>query len=104
MATRCLATWSHDLQYSDLPGDVIHAAVQSFYNWVGCAIAGSQHEATQIAVCLDFLTSNKANTQAASVTVALRRSSYCIPPWTSRSCSSRCPACSAHQWHSLTRT
>ncbi|KAF5671424.1 immune-responsive 1 protein [Fusarium heterosporum] len=49
MATRRLATWSHNLQYSDLPEDVIRAAVRSFYNWVGCAIAGSNHEATRIA-------------------------------------------------------
>ena len=50
MATRRLATWSHNLQYSDLPEDVIRAAVRSFYNWAGCAIAGSRHEATKIAV------------------------------------------------------
>ncbi|CVL02605.1 related to immune-responsive protein 1 [Fusarium mangiferae] len=49
MATRRLATWSHNLQYSDLPEEVTRAAVRSFYNWVGCTIAGSQHEATQIA-------------------------------------------------------
>ncbi|KAF5000373.1 hypothetical protein FGRMN_1841 [Fusarium graminum] len=49
MATRRLATWSHNLQYTDLPEDVIRAAVRSFYNWVGCAIAGSNHEATRIA-------------------------------------------------------
>ncbi|KAF4334713.1 immune-responsive 1 [Fusarium beomiforme] len=49
MATRRLATWSHNLQYSDLPEDVIRAAVRSFYNWIGCTIAGSRHEATKIA-------------------------------------------------------
>ncbi|PNP81461.1 hypothetical protein FNYG_05267 [Fusarium nygamai] len=49
MATRRLANWSHNLQYSDLPEDVIRAAIRSFYNWVGCTIAGSQHEATKIA-------------------------------------------------------
>ncbi|RBR16035.1 hypothetical protein FVER53590_09841 [Fusarium verticillioides] len=49
MATRRLATWSHNLQYSDLPEDVVSAAIRSFYNWVGCTIAGSQHEATKIA-------------------------------------------------------
>ncbi|KAH7194014.1 mmge/prpd family protein-like protein [Fusarium flagelliforme] len=49
MTTRRLATWSHNLQYSDLPEDVIRAAVRSFYNWAGCAIAGSRHEATKIA-------------------------------------------------------
>ncbi|RBA11170.1 hypothetical protein FPRO05_04343 [Fusarium proliferatum] len=49
MATRRLATWSHNLRYSDLPEDVTRAAIRSFYNWVGCTIAGSQHEATTIA-------------------------------------------------------
>ncbi|KAF5644904.1 immune-responsive 1 [Fusarium sp. NRRL 52700] len=49
MATRRLANWSHNLQYSDLPEDVIRAANRSFYNWIGCTIAGSQHEATKIA-------------------------------------------------------
>ncbi|KAG8670406.1 hypothetical protein FPOAC1_009820 [Fusarium poae] len=49
MATRRLATWSHNLQYSDLPEDVVRAAIRSFYNWVGCTIAGSRHEATNIA-------------------------------------------------------
>ncbi|KAF5241191.1 hypothetical protein FANTH_9187 [Fusarium anthophilum] len=49
MATRRLATWSHNLQYSDLPEDVIRAASRGFYNWVGCTIAGSHHEATKIA-------------------------------------------------------
>ncbi|KAF4494147.1 immune-responsive 1 [Fusarium agapanthi] len=49
MATRRLATWSHNLQFSDIPEDVIRAASRSFYNWVGCTIAGSRHEATKIA-------------------------------------------------------
>ncbi|KAI7762000.1 hypothetical protein LZL87_004307 [Fusarium oxysporum] len=49
MATRRLASWSHNLQYLDLPEDVIRAAIRSFYNWAGCTIAGSQHEATKIA-------------------------------------------------------
>ncbi|KAI1072880.1 hypothetical protein LB507_011461 [Fusarium sp. FIESC RH6] len=49
MATRRLATWSYNLQYSDLPEDVVRAAVRSFYNWAGCTIAGSRHEATKIA-------------------------------------------------------
>ncbi|KAF5706988.1 immune-responsive 1 [Fusarium mundagurra] len=48
MATRRLANWSHNLQYSDLPEDVVRATIRSFYNWVGCTIAGSQHEATKI--------------------------------------------------------
>jgi aconitate decarboxylase len=50
MATLRLAGWAHALKYSDLPQDVVHAAVRAFYNWAGCAIGGSQHEATTIAV------------------------------------------------------
>ncbi|KAJ5232784.1 hypothetical protein N7468_005740 [Penicillium chermesinum] len=49
MATQRLATWAQALTYPDLPHEVSHAAVRSFYNWVGCAIGGSQHEATTIA-------------------------------------------------------
>lgn len=45
MATQLLAEWASNLQYSDLPEPVIEAAVKSFYNWYGCAIAGSNHEA-----------------------------------------------------------
>lgn len=50
MATKHVASWVHDLQYSQLPSDVIRAAVRSFYNWAGCAIGGSDHEAVEIAV------------------------------------------------------
>lgn len=50
MATKHVASWVHDLQYSQLPGDVVRAAVRSFYNWAGCAIGGSDHEAVDIAV------------------------------------------------------
>ncbi|KAM0313346.1 hypothetical protein ACHAO8_005583 [Botrytis cinerea] len=49
MATAYLASWAHGLKYSDLPPDVIRAAVRSFYNWAGCAIGGSGHPATTIA-------------------------------------------------------
>ncbi|KUI64267.1 Uncharacterized protein YxeQ [Cytospora mali] len=49
MATKHIAAWVHDLQYSQLPKDVTRAAVQSFYNWAGCAIGGSDHEAVNIA-------------------------------------------------------
>ena len=51
MATIHLAKWACSLKYSDLPPEVISAAVKSFYNWAGCAIAGSDHEAINIAVC-----------------------------------------------------
>jgi aconitate decarboxylase len=49
MATRSVATWAVALQYQHLPREVVSAAVRSFYNWAGCAIGGSNHEATQIA-------------------------------------------------------
>ncbi|MCJ1395798.1 hypothetical protein MMC18_008684 [Xylographa bjoerkii] len=49
MATQHLAKWVSCLQYSDVPEEVVHAAVRSYYNWVGCAIGGSQHPATTIA-------------------------------------------------------
>jgi aconitate decarboxylase len=48
MATQSLAEWASSLQYSDLPESVIKATVRSFYNWYGCAIAGSNHEAVAI--------------------------------------------------------
>lgn len=50
MATRHLASWSCNLKYTDVPQNVVQAAVRSFYNWAGCAIGGSQHPATTIAV------------------------------------------------------
>jgi hypothetical protein len=50
MATHYLASWVNTLKYSDLPQEVIAAAVRSFYNWAGCAIGGSNHPATTIAV------------------------------------------------------
>ncbi|KAJ5602087.1 hypothetical protein N7510_011621 [Penicillium lagena] len=49
MATLHLAGWAKTLQYSDLPNDVVRAAVRSFYNWAGCTIGGSNHQATLIA-------------------------------------------------------
>lgn len=53
MATKYVASWVHDLEYSHIPGDVIRSAVRSFYNWAGCAIGGSDHEAVQITVSND---------------------------------------------------
>jgi aconitate decarboxylase len=50
MATHYLAAWVNTLKYSDLPQDVIAAAVRSFYNWAGCTVGGSNHPATIIAV------------------------------------------------------
>lgn len=50
MATKHVAAWVHGLQYSDLPDSVVRASLRSFYNWAGCTIGGSNHEATTIAV------------------------------------------------------
>lgn len=52
MATHHLASWVSNLKYSDLPQGVITAAVQSFYNWSGCAIGGRNHPVTIKAVNL----------------------------------------------------
>jgi aconitate decarboxylase len=49
MATEKLASWAVNLSYSSLPPEVIHAAVSSFYNWVGCAIGGALHPTTATA-------------------------------------------------------
>lgn len=43
MATQTLASWAVNLSYSSLPPEVIKAAVNSFYNYAGCAIGGSNH-------------------------------------------------------------
>ena len=50
MATRELATWIHELSFSALPESVVQAAVKSFYNYVGVAVGGHDHEAIQIAL------------------------------------------------------
>jgi aconitate decarboxylase len=50
MATKYISSWAYNLKYSDLPHDVIQSASRSFYNWVGCAVGGSNHPATTIAV------------------------------------------------------
>ncbi|RMZ05980.1 hypothetical protein D0860_05740 [Hortaea werneckii] len=43
MATQNLATWACHLNPGTLPSTVKHAAVRSLYNYLGCAIGGSQH-------------------------------------------------------------
>ncbi|KAJ7227037.1 hypothetical protein GGX14DRAFT_627858 [Mycena pura] len=44
MATERIASWAVDLSYASLPPEVIQAAVNSFYNWVGRALGGvNQH-------------------------------------------------------------
>lgn len=53
MATARLAHWAYNLTFADLPPDVVRAAVRSFYNWAGCTIGGSRHEAASIAVSTD---------------------------------------------------
>ncbi|KAF8213797.1 hypothetical protein K438DRAFT_2009917 [Mycena galopus ATCC 62051] len=49
MATEKVASWAVNLSYSNLPPEVIQAAVSSFYNWVGCAIGGAKHPTTTTA-------------------------------------------------------
>lgn len=46
MATRQLAQWICDLKYADLPENVVHAAVRSFQNSLGCIIGGARHPTT----------------------------------------------------------
>ncbi|KAJ5345382.1 hypothetical protein N7452_003386 [Penicillium brevicompactum] len=48
MATKDLATWAVSL--TTLPTEVTHAALRSFYNYIGCTIGGSNHAATTIAL------------------------------------------------------
>jgi aconitate decarboxylase len=50
MATQQLASWAASLEYSSLPPPVITAASRSFYNWLGCALGGSQHRTTTTAL------------------------------------------------------
>lgn len=45
MATKSLAHWTCTLQPSSLPSSVRKAAARSLYNYIGCAIGGSNHPA-----------------------------------------------------------
>lgn len=45
MATKQLAAWAVSLQPSSLPPPVRRAAARSLYNYIGCAIGGSNHPA-----------------------------------------------------------
>ncbi|KAK4549843.1 hypothetical protein LTR36_005144 [Oleoguttula mirabilis] len=45
MATKTLAQWATNLSPSSLPASVRQAAVKSLYNYIGCAIGGSNHPA-----------------------------------------------------------
>ncbi|RMY53090.1 hypothetical protein D0865_05441 [Hortaea werneckii] len=47
MATKTLAAWACHLNSKTLPSTVKHAAVRSLYNYLGCAIGGSQHPAVE---------------------------------------------------------
>ena len=47
MATKKIAEWVHGLTPDKIPEAVKEAAVKSFVNYVGCAIGGVKHEATQ---------------------------------------------------------
>ncbi|KAH8888495.1 mmge/prpd family protein-like protein [Thozetella sp. PMI_491] len=49
MTTEHVASWVNSLEFAGLPHDVVQAAVCSWYNWVGCTIGGSGHEAATIA-------------------------------------------------------
>src|SRR6201996_6152764 len=49
MATERIASWAVDLSYANLPPEVIQAAVNSFSNWVGCALGGAKHPTTTTA-------------------------------------------------------
>lgn len=48
--TQRIAHFIRDTVIDDLPAEVQHEAVRSFVNWVGCAMSGAQHPATQIAM------------------------------------------------------
>ena len=45
MATTTLASWAVNLESSSIPTSVKHAALRSLYNYLGCAIGGSNHPA-----------------------------------------------------------
>ena len=45
MATKALASWAVSLNAESLPESVKQAAVRSLYNYIGCAIGGSDHPA-----------------------------------------------------------
>jgi aconitate decarboxylase len=45
MATKAIASWAVSLEASSLPATVKTAAIRSLYNYIGCAIGGSDHSA-----------------------------------------------------------
>jgi 2-methylcitrate dehydratase PrpD len=48
--TKTLANWAVELKYEGIPRQVVEDAKKTFYNWLGCAIGGSSHEAVSIAI------------------------------------------------------
>ena len=56
--TEKLAGYLADLQFEDLPDDVIHECRRGILDWLGCALAGSEHST------LDTLTGGAASSAA----------------------------------------
>ncbi len=50
--TRAVAKLVVDSTWDDIPSAVRKEAVRSFFNWLGCAIGGTRHEASEIALAL----------------------------------------------------
>ncbi len=50
--TRALAKRVVDSKWVDIPAAVRNEARRAFFNWLGCAIGGTRHEATQSALAL----------------------------------------------------
>ena len=43
-ATRILAEWLVNSDWSDVPASARYEAVRSVFNWVGCCLGGARHE------------------------------------------------------------
>jgi len=50
VSTRALARYVAAARFEALPGPVVHEAVRSLVNWMGCAIGGAHHESVDIAL------------------------------------------------------
>lgn len=80
MATKHIAHWATNLEYKHLPAEVIEAAIKSFYNWTGCAIGGSDHEATRLAVRPDHsLNHGPTDTTTVQSTITILRPTTSSP-------------------------
>lgn len=54
--TKHLATWAANLQYEDLPRDVIERTKDFFLDWLACTLAGRSHAAiTAIVKFVDLM-------------------------------------------------